>query len=179
MKFPDGVTIKKIDGHGYRNCFAVDTDGALWVWGYKYAYDDYYGEANDEDPDLMPGFKDNWTPCKIEWFEKHGIRVVDIAAGEIYCILKTVDRQGFRSFYGFLHPDYHYQAKRSFGAGYKEVIKKTLFKLEQINANNVVSFDCGQYMINFVNKSMEKAVTIIPGRETPSGLTHAYKDAQK
>ena len=33
--------------------------------------------------------------------------------------------------------------------------------------------------MNFVNKPMEKAISIIPGRETSSGLTHAFKDGQK
>lgn len=45
MKFPDSITIKKIDAAGYRNAFALDTDGNIWIWGYKFAYDDYYGEG--------------------------------------------------------------------------------------------------------------------------------------
>ena len=179
MKFPDSVTIKKIDATGYRNAFALDTDGNIWIWGYKFAYDDYYGEREEEDPDLFPSFKDNWTPCKVEWFEKNGIRVLDIAAAEYFCLLKAVDRQGSMAFYGFMHPDYHYEASRTFGTGYKVIIKKTLYRLDHISAQNVLSFDCGKYMMNFVNKPMEKAISIIPGRETSSGLTHAFKDGQK
>ena len=45
MLFPEGVVIKKIDGCGYRNCFALDTNGCMYVWGYKFVYDDYYGES--------------------------------------------------------------------------------------------------------------------------------------
>ena len=33
MKFPEGVTIKKIDGQGYRNAYAMDNDSNLWIWG--------------------------------------------------------------------------------------------------------------------------------------------------
>ena len=41
---------------------------------------------------------------------------------------------------------------------------------------NVTSFDCGSYMTMFINKPLPKVVSIIPGRETPSGITHAFKE---
>jgi len=66
-----------------------------------------------------------------------------------------------------------------FGVGCKEVIKKTLYKLEHVSASNLLDFSCGQYMTMFLNKPIEKVSSIIPGRETPSGLTHAFKDGQK
>jgi hypothetical protein len=78
-----------------------------------------------------------------------------------------------------LHPDYHYQAKRCFGTGYKEVVKKTLYKLDNVNASNLLSYDCGKYMTMFLNKPLEIVNSIIPGRETSSGLTHAFKDGQR
>ena len=179
MKFPDGTIIKKIDASGYRNAWALDTDSNLWLWGSKYAYDDYYDEGQEEDPDLMPTYKDNHTPVKIEWFERRGMRVVDFAAAEYYCILKVADRQGSMNIYGFIHPDYHYQKTNSFGSGCKEMIKKTLYKLDQISASNLLAFDCGKHMTMFLNKPIEKVNSIIPGRETSSGLTHAYKDGQR
>mmetsp|Transcript_18316 Transcript_18316/g.24459 ORF Transcript_18316/g.24459 Transcript_18316/m.24459 type:complete len:129 (-) Transcript_18316:2116-2502(-) len=40
----------------------------------------------------------------------------------------------------------------------------------------VQSFDCGDTTTMFCNKAADKNVSIIPGRETPSGITHAYKE---
>lgn len=118
----------------------------MWVWGYKFAYDDYYGEADDEDPDFIPGYKDTWTPCKIEWFSKNGIKVLDFEAGEIFAVCKTQDKNGGLAFYGLLHPDYHYQLKNTFGANAKEIVKRTLYKLETISASKNKAFSCGTYM---------------------------------
>merc|ERR1712176_667415 len=79
------------------------------------------------------------------------------------------------SMYGVIHPDYHYQRHRCFGENHKEIIVKTLYKLESIDASKVISFDCGTYMTMFVFRSIEKVPSLIPGRETSSGITHAYK----
>lgn len=179
MKFPESVTISKISSKGYRNAFAMDTDGGLWVWGYKLAYDDYYGENEDEDPDWIPNYKDSWTPCKIEWFSKNNIKIIDVEAGEIFAVVKTKDKNGGLAFYGILTPDYHYQAKNTFGANTKEIIKKTLYKLEAISASKNKAFSCGSYMTMYVNKPQEKVLSIIPDCKTSSGLTHVYKDNGK
>jgi len=105
MKFPEGTIIKKVGAASYRNAFALDTDGMFWMWGSKFAYDDYYDEGTVDDPDLIPGFKDSWTPVKVEWFERNGMRVVDFSPGQYYCVLKVADKQRALSLYGFIHPD--------------------------------------------------------------------------
>ena len=176
MAFPDSAVIKKVAAQGHRNAWALDEDGNLWVWGYKLAYDDYYGDGGGDAEALIPGHHCNWTPCKVGWFETNGLRVVDFAAGEIYAICKCVDRSGADHLYAVLHPDYHYQARNCFGALAKEVLTKSVWKLEQITAGRLLSFDCGTYMTMFAYKPMENVPSIIPGRQTPSGLTHAYKD---
>ena len=112
---------------------------------------------------------------KIEWFENNGLKVLDFSAAEIYAMVKVENAQGDQMFYGLLHPDYHYHAKREFGNSYKVIIPRILFKLENIDASKVVSFDCGSHMTMFVFKPIGKIASIIPGRETSSGLTHAFK----
>ena len=175
MKFPEQVTIVKVDGYGYRNSFAIDTRGTMWVWGYKFAYDDYYGENNDA-AEMCTEFKDRYSPCKIDWFEKNGYRVLDIAVSETYVILKASDKQGSLSVMGMIHPDYWYNADEYFGNNKTKLVDKTLWTLDSVNPSLLQSFDCGDYMTMFCNKPPEKNVSIIPGRETPSGFTHFYKD---
>jgi hypothetical protein len=136
---------------------------------------DYDEEAN-EDEDFITGYKDNYTPVKIEWFEKNGLKILDFAASEIYAMLRVENSQGDQMFYALLHPDYHYHAKREFGNFFKEIVPKILYKIENIDASKVISFDCGSHMTMFVFKPVEKIASIIPGRETSSGLTHAYKE---
>ena len=130
MAFPDSAVITKVAAQGHRNAWALDDGGNLWVWGYKLAYDDYYGEGGSDAEALIPGHHCNWTPCKVGWFETNGLRVVDFAAGEIYAICKVVDRSGADHLYAVLHPDYHYQARNCFGALAKEVLTKSVWKLE-------------------------------------------------
>ena len=61
----------------------------------------------------------------------------------------------------------------------KELHKNTLFRLTNVDATDVVSFDCGSYLSMFVNTPQEEAASIIPDREEASGLTHAYKEGSK
>lgn len=48
INFPEGVRIKKIDSHCSRNCYAIDHDGGLWIWGSKF-YDRYCNEYGEEE----------------------------------------------------------------------------------------------------------------------------------
>ena len=57
----------------------------------------------------------------------------------------------------------------------KEVFKNTLYKFTNLDASNVLSFDCGSFLSMILNSPSEQIVSIIPDREEPSGLTHAYK----
>ena len=109
MKFPEGITFKKFVSHGTQNSFALDTSGTVWVMGRKFAYNDYYNEETTDDNDLIPDYKDEMTPCKIVWFEKNGVKVIDIAASQGYAMCLVEDNQGHRYFYVLNHPDYHYQ----------------------------------------------------------------------
>ena len=93
MKFPADVVIKKIDGQESYQTYALDTTGTLWTWGRKYAYDDYYNEEENVD-DFVPGYKDNFTPCKLPWFEKNGYRILDFCAGSNHAVLKASDSTG-------------------------------------------------------------------------------------
>ena len=131
MKFPEPVTVVKADGYGYRNSFALDTRGTLWVWGYKFAYDDYYGE-NEDTADMCSEFKDRYTPCKMDWFEKNGYSVLDFAVSETYCVLKVTDKQGTQSIMGMIHPDYWYNVDDYFGANKTKIVEKTLWSLDSV-----------------------------------------------
>jgi len=89
MKFPEGVVIKKVAGWSYRNSFALDTRGCMWVWGYKFTYDDYYDEEGDGPPEMCSEYKERAAPAKMDWFEKNGFKVLDFAVGEPMVILKA------------------------------------------------------------------------------------------
>lgn len=64
------------------------------------------------------------------------------------------------------------------GEDYKSEIDNILYKITAIECSNLLQFACGSYFNMFLNKPTEKAPSIIPGREKPSGLTHAYKDGK-
>ena len=147
----------------------------MWIWGYKFAYDDYYAEENDNNEEDMYKYKDAWTPAKMDWFEKNGYRVLDFSVGDIFFVCKVVNKTGEESVLGVMHPDYNYQKDRLFGNHKTELLKRSVYRLDNINADQLKSFSCGTYMMMFCNKLEEKCETIIPGREEPSGLTHAYR----
>ena len=77
-----------------------------------------------------------------------------------------------------INPAYHYLVENlteDIGSK-KELVSKTLWKLENLNAADLVSMDCGSYMANFCYRSVDNGQTIIPDRKTSSGLTHFYKE---
>ena len=73
------------------------------------------------------------------------------------------------------NPDYYYCVNEMDTGPKKQIIARTLWKLESISAGDLQSMDCGSYMINLCYKPTEKFNTIIPGRKTSSGLTHFFK----
>ena len=90
--------------------------------------------------------------------------------------MRAVDRQNIYHLYVIMMPDYHYNINEYFGhETCKEVVSKTIYKFEDFNASNLISFSCGSHMTMLVNKAVPKVISIIPDRETESGVTHAYK----
>ena len=125
MKFPEPVTMVKIDGHGHRNCFGLDTRGQMWVWGHCFTYDEHNS------------FKDRFTPCKMSWLEKNGYKILDFSVSEVYLVMRVIDRQGTASILGQIHPDYRHHVDGYFGPNRTKVIEHALFKLDSIAAGLV------------------------------------------
>ena len=120
-------------------------------------------------------FKDRGSPCKMDWFEKNGYRILDFAVGDCFAVLKVKNKSGGYQMLGMIHPDYHYDVDSIFGSKKTKLVERTLWVLDSITAENVAAFDCGGYMTIYCNKASEKLISIIPRRTTPSGLTHFYK----
>ena len=135
MKFPEGVVIKKVAGWSYRNSFALDTSGCMWVWGYKFAYDDYYDEEAESPPEMCSEYKERAAPAKMDWLEKNGYKVLDFAGGEPTVLLKAQDKQGALVMLGMLHPDYSYGANEYFGDAKTKLVDRTLWRLDSYSAD--------------------------------------------
>jgi len=154
MKFPDDIVIKKVSGANYNNSFALDTNGNLYVWGRKWAYDDYYGE-NDDIQEMFSEFKDCFTPTKMDWFEKHGYRILDFAVGDHFVYLRVKDKKGAYQMLGLVCPDYYYNAENYLGASITKLVDKNLWKIDSLSAEQISSFDCGESMSMICNKATE------------------------
>ena len=147
----------------------------MWFWGYKigYDYEDRYARTDTN-------FVSNFTSCmvahKMDWFEKNGIRVLDFSAAECYVIMRVEDRSSTQHIYALMSPFYHKQVQNCFFDKPQDLFKQILFKLDNIDASQLLSFDCGSYMSMFVKKPVKTVKLIIPGRQSPSGLTHVYKE---
>ena len=56
-----------------------------------------------------------------------------------------------------------------------QLVCQTLWRVDDIDASSLHSLSAGAQYVMLCNKPLEKVTTIIPGRATPSGVTHAYK----
>lgn len=93
MLLPQGIKFKKICNGGNKNSFALEQNGTLWCWGQNMKYNDYYCEERSaSNDDFLPNYKDNWTPVKMTWFEKNGVKVLDVDTGEWSTILKVQEK---------------------------------------------------------------------------------------
>ena len=88
MKFPEQVTLVKVEGVATYYCFALDTKGSMWKWGYRFTEDE---KTND-----------HFEIRKISYLEQKGFRVLDFSAGTQYIILKVVDRRGVEKVLGMV-----------------------------------------------------------------------------
>lgn len=58
----------------------------------------------------------------------------------------------------------------------KKVRGKIVFRLDGIDSGRIVSLDCGHFMYLWVNKSLDKATSMIPDKPDALGWTFVYKD---
>ena len=128
---------------------------------------------------FMTNHVDNNTVCKIDWFERNGVQVLDFSVGDAFTLLRVEDKFNVEHIYGLIHPGFHGRIDACFQGFQKEMFKNTLFKLNNLDATDVVSFDCGSSMSMIVRSISDPTVSIVPNREESSGLTHAFKDGSE
>ena len=111
IDFPASIDLVRAENFANgQNMLALDTTGTLWIWGYKFynRYADEYGESGVENVQIFEDYKNEWTPCRVDWFEKKGMKVLDFACTETFAPLLVQDANGAKSVWFMSHPNYGY-----------------------------------------------------------------------